>query len=118
MLNDLEVRKIIYSSDLIDKTFFEEKSNEEFLKSLKPAKKIYIRYPSKKWKIINFNNLINIFKDKEVVSSGVVAIPHNAKRHKYTQYCGKLLCKSQKLGIVEIDIEFYIYWNSDFSSKK
>ena len=66
----------------------------------------------------NFNNLINIFKDKEVVSSGVVAIPHNAKRHKYTQYCGKLLCKSQKLGIVEIDIEFYIYWNSDFSSKK
>jgi len=118
MLSDLDVRKIIYSSDLIDRTFFnEEKSPDEFYKSLKHAKKIYIRYHGKKWNRITFNKIIKFFKDKKAISSGVVAIGHNTKKYKYTQYCIGVICKSKKLGTFEVDIDLYIYWNPDFSPK-
>ena len=118
MLKNLEARKIVFDNELIDRTFFTEKdSPAEFFEPFKAAKRIYLRSSGKKWNVLTLKKLIKFFKDKEVISSGVVAVPHNTKKGKYTQYCSGLICKS-KGQTFKVDIDFYIYWNSDYTRKK
>lgn len=118
MLSDLAIRNLVYASNLIDRTFYSEKNNKDLLKNLKFAKKLYLRINTVKWKHSSYKDIVEFFKNKQITSSGVVAIPHRNKKILYTQYCAGLICKSKKLGVFEVDIDFYIHWNLDFTLKR
>ncbi len=117
MVDFIFVRRIIYENKLIDKSFFNEKNNEEFIKDIKHAKKIFIR-ENKKWGKIPYNTLKKFFKNKKIKSSGVVAVLHKLKNSRYTQYCSTMVYKTKNGNFKEVDIEFHIYWKPNFSVKK
>jgi hypothetical protein len=116
--NDSEIRDFIYSSNLIDRTFYDEKHNEDVLKNLKFARRFYLRLQGKDWKPVQFKDITQFFKDKKIISSGVVAVPHRKGKTLYTQYCAGFICKTRQKDMLEVDIDFYIYWNPEFSLKR